>query len=142
MEYIIGRAVGVANATRKAIGPNLKVMFGVGANGRHTRGTAGHVNLAHLALGHGQHAIRIGIAQILLGYKRSLLQVIERLHGIRIEARIVKRLLIKRNVLVTVDDGLLDALDLNLFDLFVGHRQDILLFGHAIPSLPNSRPPI
>ena len=85
------------------------------------------MDLAHLAARHGEHAVRVVVAQVLLADERSAPEVVERFDGIRVEARFVVRLLVVRNVLVAAYHGLLDSLELDPFDPLMRHRQDIPL---------------
>ena len=80
-----------------------------------------------------KHAIRVCIAKILLGNERRILKIVECLDGVRIEPSLIEALFIEGNVLVTINDRFLDALDLDLFDLIVGRSQDLLNFAHPSP---------
>ena len=129
---VVLAAVGILDAAGEAVAPNVDVMLGVAAHGGDAGGAGGHVNLAHVLHGHGEHAVGVVVAQVLLGGEGGLLQVGQRLHRVGVEACLVKEVLVERNVLVDVDDGLLQALELNLLNLLVGHMQNLVLLTHVV----------
>ena len=95
------------------------------------------MDLLHLGERRGEHAVRVVVAQVLLGDERRLLQVVEALDGIGVKAGVVEALLVERHVLVARDHGLLDALELDLLDLLVGRVENLLHI--TLPSEPKTR---
>ncbi len=93
------------------------------------------MNLADVLHRHGEHVVRIIVTQVLLGGEGSLGKVIKRLNRVGIKASLVKEVVVKLDVLVALDHGLLDALELDGLQLLVGHLQDVLRFLHNEPSL-------
>ena len=91
------------------------------------------MNLAHILHRNRKHAIRVCIAKILLGNERRILKIVDRLNRIRVESSLIEALLIEGDVLVTVNDRFLDALDLDLFDLLVRRSKDLLNLAHPSP---------
>ena len=129
---VVLAAVGVLDAAGKAVAPDVDVMLGVAAHRGNAGGAGGHVNLAHVLHGHGEHAVGVVVAQVLLGGEGGLLQIGQRLHRVGVEACLVKEVLVKRNVLVDVDDSLPQALELDLLNLLVGHMQNLVLLTHVV----------
>ena len=91
------------------------------------------MDLAHILHRNRKHAIRVCIAKILLSNERRILKIVDRLNRIRVESSLIEALLIEGDVLVTVNDRFLDALDLDLFDLLVGRSKDLLNLAHPSP---------
>ena len=91
------------------------------------------MDLANILHGNRKHAIRVCIAKVLLGDERSTFKIVECLNRIRVESSLIEALLIEGDVLVTVNDRFLDALDLDLLDLLVGRSKDLLNFAHPSP---------
>ncbi len=139
LRHIVRSAVGIPDATGEALSPEVQVMLCIGADGRYTGRAGGDMDLAHFGKRHGKHAIRIGIPQVLLRNEGSLLHIIEAGDGIGIKARLVEALLVEGDLLVTLDGGLLDSLELQRLNLVVRQRQDVFLRLHASHlSVPNS----
>ena len=126
VDDVVGAAVCVLDAAREALAPDLEVVLGVAAHRRHAGGAGGHVDLLHLGERRGEHAVGIVVAQVLLGHERGLLEVREGLDRVRVKARLVEALLVEGHVLVALDHGLLDALELDLLDLLVGRVENLL----------------
>ena len=135
MHDVIDVATGIPNAARKAIAPAADVGVGVAGDGRDARRTAGHVNLLHVLARYGKELVRIGVSHVLLGGEGSLSDLLERLDGIRVEAGLVKGLLVELDVLVAVDERLLHALELQGLELAPLHVGDFVLVCHTfLPS--------
>ena len=132
---VLGTAVGIPDATREAVAPDVQVVLGVAAHRRDAGGAAGHVNLAHILLRHGKHAVWVVVAQILLGGEGGLRDVGKGFHGIGVKASLIKEIVIERHILIALDDGLLDAFKLDSLQLLMRHREDVLWFLHCLPFL-------
>ena len=126
VDHVILATVCVLDAAREALAPDVEVVLGVAAHRRHAGGAGGHVDLLHLGERCGKHPVGVVVAQVLLGDERRLLQVVEALDGVGVKAGLVEALLVERHVLVARDHGLLDALELHLFDLLVGRVENLL----------------
>ena len=133
MHDVIFATIGILDTTCETIAPNLKVMFCVSTNRSDSCRSGRHVNLSNVLHGNGKETVRIIVAKILFGGEGRTAQVGKRADGVGVETRCVKTLLIERHVLVAVDNRLLDALDLNLFEFFVRQCQDVYLFAHETP---------
>jgi len=88
------------------IGPCFEVVLRVGHHRRFSRGAGGAVVACHLGTVHRQHAQRIFFTQVGLGGKGEPLQIIQALDLSRCNSSLGKCLLVKWDVLDTLD-GLL-----------------------------------
>ena len=98
VDDVVLAAVGVLDAARKALAPDVEIVLGVAAHCRHAGGAGGHVNLLHLGERRGEHPVRIVVAQVLLGDERRLLEVVKALDRVRVKAGLVEALLVERHV--------------------------------------------
>ena len=132
-------AVGVVDGAREALAPDLYVMLGVGAHGRDAGRARRHVDLADVLERHGEHTVRIGVAQVLLLHEGNASDVVERLDRVRVEPGLVEALLVERDVLVHVDDGLLYPGELDLVELLARRVKNAVVVAHwAPPPLGNT----
>ena len=138
MHNVIDIAVSIANTAAEAVSPVLDVVVSVARHGRNARGAARHVDFLYLGAWHGKQLVRIGITHVLFGGERSLLYIREGLDRIRIEAGLVKGLLVEVDALVTVDEGFLHALKLQILKLDPFHMGDFVLVRHTL-RLPENR---
>ena len=114
-------------------------MLGVGAHGRDAGRARRHVDLADVLERHGEHTVRIGVAQVLLLHEGNASDVVERLDRVRVEPGLVEALLVERDVLVHVDDGLLYPGELDLVDLLARRVKNAVVVAHwAPPPLGNT----
>ena len=129
---VIFPAICIADGTCEAVAPDLEVVLGVATDRGNARGTRRHVDLAHLAHGHGEHLVRIIVPQILLRGERRVLQILERFERVWIEPGRIEALLVERHVLVTLDERLLDSLELQRLEFIVRQRQDVSFLAHLL----------
>ena len=77
--------------------------------------------------GNGEQAKRIRIAHILLHGKGKLLDVFERFDMVRVDACLIKALLVERDVLVAANGNVTQTLELKFLELRVVHALDFFL---------------
>ena len=90
---------------RGAFRPYLYVMMRVPDDRLLSGGAGGRVYALELGRRHGEHTIRVVVAEILLICERELLQVVHREDVLRLHTRLVHALSVHRDVLVGVIHG-------------------------------------
>ena len=90
MHLVAGPAAGGVDGARHQLRPHVDVVPGVADHGRLAGGAAGGVHAHHLLARHGEHAERIGVAQVLLGGEGELRQVGEGFQVVRLYAGLVE----------------------------------------------------
>ena len=123
-------ATGVADAARKAIAPDLEVVIGISAHRGNAGRAAGHVNFLDLVERRGEKVVGIGIAHVLLERERRPPDVVECLHGTRIEASVIEGLPVERNPLVALSQRPLEPVQLERLELAMVHVRDLVLVRH------------
>ena len=76
---------------------------------------------------HSEQTERIGVAHVLLHGKGKLLDVFERFDMVRIDASLIKALLVERDVLVAANGNVTQTLELKFLELRVLHALDFFL---------------
>ena len=115
------------NSAGEAIAPHLQVVFRVAHDRRLARGARRRMHAHAFGTRHGEQAERIGVAHILLHGKGELLDVFERFDMVRIDASLVKALLIERDVLIAANGNVAQTLELKFLELRVVHALDFFL---------------
>ena len=110
-------AIADGKAARKALAPMLQIVFRA-PDDRGLTGGAGRRMQAHdLRSRHGEQAVRIVVAHVLLKDERELRDVFERFQIARFDAGVLEALLIERDVVIRVLHAPLHALELQIAQL-------------------------
>ena len=108
----------------------LQIVGGRADNRCLAGGARGGVDAGNLTARHGEQAVGIVIAHILLQDKGELRDVFERFQVARLDAGFLKRLLVERNVVVCVLYAPFHALKLQVAQLLTWHRLNFRLEVH------------
>ena len=106
-----GAATGPDGA-RHNVGPGVDVALGVTNHGWLAGGTTGSVHPNHIRHGGGKHTKRVVVAQIRLGGKWHLGQIVQRVDVHGLQADVIKRFAVERHVGVSMDHTPAQALQL------------------------------
>ena len=110
-------AIADGKTARKALAPMLQVVFR-GTDDRCLAGGAGRgMQSGHLGARHGEQAVRVVVAHVLLKDKRELRDVLERFQIARFDAGVLEALLIERDVVIRILHAPLHALELQIEQL-------------------------
>ena len=101
--------------------PALEVALRVADDGRAAGRAARRVDAGDLLHRHGEHAERVGLAQVGLRRERQLRDIRQRADVVGVHARLVELARVERHVRVGVPHGLLQPLELERLDLGAGH---------------------
>ncbi|MNS53251.1 hypothetical protein D3C72_860020 [compost metagenome] len=96
------------------VGPGVDVVLGVAHHRRLAGGATGGVQAHHLLLGHGEHAVGVVVAQVVLAGEGELRQVFQALEVVGVGAALGKALAVQRHVVVGVLQAPAQALQLVL----------------------------
>ena len=102
MHLVAGARAGGADRARHQVAPGVDVLLRIADHRRLAGGARGGVDAHDLVHRHGEHAERIGVAQVGLGGERELRQVGERLQVLGFHARRVELLAVVRHFFVGV----------------------------------------
>ncbi|MCY1437498.1 hypothetical protein D9M71_536620 [compost metagenome] len=110
-------AAGGADRARHHVGPGVDVVLRVADHGRLAGGAAGGVQARDLFHGHGEHAVGVVVAQVVLAGEGELRQVFQGFQVVRVHAFLIEALAVQRDVLVGVPEAPAQALQLVLAQL-------------------------
>ena len=103
------------------VGPGLDVVAGVADHGGLARGAGRGMHPHHVAQGHGEQAVGVVVAQVLLDRERQPAQVIERAHVVVVELEFFEFLPVKGDMGAHPVQGRLQPFQLQLFQVFPCH---------------------
>ena len=115
-----GPDAGGAQRAGHEFGPVGQVLLGVADDGGPARGAGAGVHAGYFALRHGEHAERVLRAQVFLGGKREVAEVGQFAQVGGVDAGVVELALVQRHAVVGVGEGVLQAAELEGFELVAG----------------------
>ena len=125
MHLVATLAASGANRAGNHIGPGVDVVLGIAHHRRLAGGAAGGVQAYDLIHGHGKHAVRVVVAQVVLGGEGELGQVRQGRDVVRVNAQCIEALTVQRHVVVGVAQAPAQAFELvftQLIDAGSFHR--------------------
>ena len=132
MDDIAPADAGGAQGAGDKLGPGLDVPAGIADDRRFARGPRGGVDPHDLFHGHGKHAERIIVAQVLFGSKGQPLQVLETFDIFRFDTGVVVFLTVKRNHIVDPLEESLQAAELDGFEGLPGQGFEFFIKNHCL----------
>ena len=117
---VAGTAARGADRAGDDVGPDVDVAPRVADDGGLAGGARGGVDAAELLARDGEHAERVGVAQVCLGGEGELREIGELLQVVRVDAVVVEALPVEGRVLVGVAERPFHAVELERRDLVAG----------------------
>jgi hypothetical protein len=114
------------------VGPGLDIVAGVADHGRLTGGAGRGMDPDHVTQGHGEQAVGVVVAQILLDGERQPAQVVQRADVVVVEFELLEFLLIKGDVGSHAIQRGLQPLQLELLQILPGHAFSFLFPIHLL----------
>ena len=125
VQDVAGARPGGGHAARHQIGPHVEVLARVADDGGLAGGARRGMEAHHLVARHGEHAERVGGAQVVLHGEGEAGEVVEALEVAGLDAGGVEAFAVEGHVVVGVPDDLPELGELQLGELFASHGLDV-----------------
>ena len=139
LHHIARTYVAHGKDTCHAFRPHIEVSLCVGANNRLTRRAAGSMDATDLIHRHCLQAEGIFVTKVVLGSKRKLGNVVNRLDVLRLHAEFIHLPLVERNGLVASFHCCHKAFALQLSHVLAGHAFHLGIVNHMLSYIKSEK---